>query len=110
MPYNISLTQGESYGLTATLKNSDGTNMNLSGYYVRGKAKYNYGDTGIILDLNPQIYNVNNGIITFNIPPTGTAALPVGMLVYDIEKYTSGDASVSKVLNGKIIIAPEVTV
>lgn len=109
MAYNISLTQGESYGLTATLKNSDGTNMNLSGYYVRGKAKYNYGDTGIILDLNPQFYNVTGGIITFTIPPTGTAALPVGMLVYDIEKYTSGDASVSKVLNGKIIISPEVT-
>lgn len=109
MAYNISLTQGESYGLTATLKNSDGTNMNLSGYYVRGKAKYNYGDTGIILDLNPQIFHVASGIITFTIPPTGTAALPVGMLVYDIEKYSSGDASVSKVLNGKIIIAPEVT-
>jgi hypothetical protein len=107
--YNISLTQGEDYSLTATLKNADGSNMNLSGYYVRGKAKYNYGDTGVLLDLEPQIYSAVSGIITVQLNSTDTSSLPVGILLYDIERYTSGDAAVAKVLNGQIIIAPEVT-
>jgi hypothetical protein len=110
MAYDISLTQGEDYGLTATLKNSDGTNMVLSGYYVRGKAKYYYGDTGVIVDLAPQVYSEISGIITLSLTPAQTSTLPIGLLVYDIEKYTSGDASVTKVLNGKITVHPEVTI
>lgn len=110
MAYDISLTQGEDYALTATLKNSDGTNMSLSGYYVRGKAKYYYGDTGVVVDLAPQIYSEESGIITVGLLPSQTSSLPIGLLVYDIERYTSGDASVAKVLNGKITVHPEVTI
>jgi hypothetical protein len=109
MAYNISLNQGENYDLTATLKNSDGTNMNLSGYYVRGKAKYYYGDTGVVVDLNPQVYSDLSGIINFSLSPAQTASLPIGLLVYDIERYTSGDVYVTKVLNGTITVCPEVT-
>jgi heat shock protein HspQ len=109
MAYDISLTQGENYSLTARLKNTDGSYMNLSGYYVRGKARYSYGYTGVVVDLDPQIYSVTGGIIEVELTSSQTSSLPVGFLVYDIEKYTSGDANVSKVLNGKIIVCPEVT-
>lgn len=110
MAYDISLTQGEDYGLTATLKNSDGTSIDLSGYNVRGKAKYYYGDTGVIVDLAPSIYSTASGIITVTLSASQTSNLPIGLLVYDIERYTSGDASVTKVLNGKITVHPEVTI
>lgn len=109
MAYDISLTQGEDFNLTATLKNSDGTNMNLSGYNVRGKVKYNYGSDTYLLDLDPQIYSSASGIITVNLTAAETASLPITVAFYDIEKYTSGDNSVNKVLNGKMTICPEVT-
>lgn len=109
MAYDISLTQGEDYSLTAELKNSDGSLIDLSGYNVRGKVKYNYGSDTYLLDLNPSVYSAASGIITVNLNASQTASLPITVAFYDIERYTSGDNQVSKVLNGKFIICPEVT-
>lgn len=109
MAYDISLIQGEDYNLTAELKFSDGNRINLSGYDVRGKVKYNYGSDTYLIDLDPTVYSAESGIISINLTAAQTAALPVTVAFYDIERFTSGDNQVSKVLNGKFIICPEVT-
>jgi len=109
MAYDISLTQGEDYNLTAELKNSDGSTINLSGYSLRGKVKYNYGSDSYLLDLAPTIYSDQSGIVTVNLTAAQTAALPITVAFYDIERFTSGDNEVSKILNGKFTISPEVT-
>ena len=109
--YNISIFQGENLDFTLNLKENNGTTpLNLSGYSVRGKVKYSYGSSGTLWDLNPTIVSAVSGQISLSIPGTGVANLPVTEAVYDIERYTSGDASVTKVLNGKITVHPEVTI
>ena len=107
--YNISINQGESYNLDATLINSSGTSVNLSGYYLRGQARYSYGSTGVLLDLGPTITNATGGAINVSLTPTQTAGLPITIAVYDIESYVSGDGTVNRVLNGIFSISPEVT-
>lgn len=107
--YNISLVQGENFDLSATLTSSDSSCINLSGYGVRGVAKYSYGSTGVLLDLNPVIVNAASGLIEVHLTPSQTAQLPVTVAVYDIEKYTSGDYIVNKVMNGTFTVNPEVT-
>ena len=60
--YNISVNQGESFDLVATITNSAGSAINLSGYSVRGSAKYSYGATGsALINLNPSITNSISG-------------------------------------------------
>lgn len=110
--YNITVNQGENYDLTATLTNADGTPVNISGYSLRGKVKYSYGSTGVLVDLAPTIVNPVSGIINFTLTPSETAALPITVAVYDIERYVSGqspEATVVRVLQGTVTITPEVT-
>ena len=107
--YNISINQGESYNLDATLTNSTGANVNLSGYSLRGQVRYSYGSTGVLLNLSPTITSAISGAINVNLTPTQTAELPTTIAVYDIESYVSGDSVVNRVLNGLFTISPEVT-
>lgn len=107
--YNISINQGESYNLDATLISSSGTSVNLSGYYLRGQARYSYGSTGVLLDLSPTITSATGGTIKVSLTPAQTASLPITVAVYDIESYVSGESTVNRVLNGLFSISPEVT-
>lgn len=110
--YNITINQGENYDLTATLTDSGGTPINISGYLLRGQIKYSYGSTGTLLDLEPSVVNATGGVINFNLDAIETASLPITIGVYDIERYVSGqspETTVSRVLQGKVTITPEVT-
>jgi hypothetical protein len=107
--YNISINQGESYNLDATLISSSGTYINLSGYYLRGQARYSYGSTGVLVNLSPTITNATGGAINVSLTPAQTEGLPSTIAVYDIESYVSGESTVNRVLNGLFSISPEVT-
>lgn len=109
MSYDIFITQGETYTLSTGLKNDDGSVIDLSSYSLRGQVKYNYGSNSYLVDLEPQIISAISGNISIALTASETAALPVTVAFYDVERYTSGDGSVYKVLNGKFIINPEVT-
>jgi hypothetical protein len=121
---NFTVYKGASLDLRLCLKDSDGNPTNLSGYTVRGTVKHRYGDASGILDLNPTIVSgycpgeycgyvpdpVTSGYVDIDIPATGTAVLPVGQMVYDIEKNPLNNPNaVSKVLKGYFNIFPEVT-
>jgi hypothetical protein len=110
--YNISINQGESYNLDATLISSSGTKINLSGYDLRGQVRYSYGSTGVLLNLAPTVTNHTGGAININLTAEQTASLPTTIAVYDIESFPTGDGApniVNRVLNGLFSISPEVT-
>lgn len=106
--YNICVNQGESFDLTATLKDCNGNYINLSGYSVRGKVRTSYGATGVLLDLEPSVFNSASGIIKISLLPSETESLPVTIGVYDLERYKD-ETHVYRVLNGTFTINPEVT-
>lgn len=119
--YNIETIQGDVLNLTLTVKDSYGNNINLSGYDVRGQVRYSYsysGDSMLLLQFNPSIYSGTygeyfpSGIININVGSYQTQNLPIGSFVYDIERYQAsnltGDAI--KLLRGKFIVSPEVTI
>lgn len=109
MAYNISITQGENYDLVAGITNASGQPVNISGYNLRGQVRYSYGSTGVMLNLAPDIVSEVSGIIQISLTPSETAALPITVAVYDIEKYSENDVVVNKILNGTFTINPEVT-
>lgn len=106
--YDFSIEQGSSFSLTLTVKNSNGTPINLSGYSARGGIKYGYGSTGYLINLNPQIQNATGGQIKISIPDSGTSSLPVTKAVYDIEVYNDFNYTF-KAIRGYASIIPEVT-
>lgn len=111
--YNLDVIQGSTFSAQLSLKQADGTAVDLEGYSVRGHIKYKYGTNVVLLDLEPAVvttggFTAASGVVNITLDAIDTAALPVMMGVYDIETFNN-DGEVNKVLDGKVRIHPEVT-
>ena len=103
--YNLNLTQGSTASFIINLSNADGTPMDFTGFSVRGSMKLRYSDTSPLVSFSPTI---NGNSVTIALTSAQTSVLPVGMGVYDLEKYSSAyDSEV--LLSGQVFINPEVT-
>lgn len=109
--YNFTIEQGATFQRTLNWKDEAGTPIDLTNYTARMHIKYGSRtgklareltteNDGIILD------NVQNSI-TLSIPATQTANFLVDSCVYDLE-MVNGER-VIRLLEGSIIISPEVT-
>lgn len=107
--FNIQIDQGSTYSQNLTLTDSSLVPINLSGYDVRGQIRRRYSSTTGLENFTASVISEPSGIISISLTDDQTAALPVSMLGYDIEIYTSGDATVERILNGKVEIFPEYT-
>jgi hypothetical protein len=118
--YNIETIQGDNIQLSLRVRDTYNVPINLSGYDVRGVVRYAYGYTGdqqILLNLNPFIVSGNNGssypsgIVNINVDSFTMAAIPVGIFVYDIERFPYGipTGNSIKLIRGKFVVSPEVT-
>lgn len=107
--FNLIINQGETYDVTTTCLTTSGTPVDMNGYSIRGKVRYSYGSTGVLVNLSPTIVNPTSGIINISLTPQQTAALPVTMAVYDIEKYDAIESGITRVLQGSVTVTPEVT-
>lgn len=111
---NLTIDQGSTFGATVSVKNSDSSAFNLTGYSVRGQVRNKYSSTGILLNLAPVIVTgINNaalisGLINIDLTENQTAALPINEALYDMEIY-NGAGTVTRVLQGKFIISPEIS-
>lgn len=118
--YNIETIQGDNIQLSLRVRDTYNVPINLSGYDVRGVVRYAYGYTGdqqILLNLNPFIVSGNNGssyqsgIVNINVDSYTMAGIPVGIFVYDIERFPYGipTGNSIKLIRGKFVVSPEVT-
>jgi hypothetical protein len=107
--YNLQINKGETFTLSITVSNDDGSPMNLSSSVVSGYLKFKYSDSNKLTDLNPVVVTPASGIVSLSISATGTAALPVMIGVYDLEATNTGNGVVTKLLAGKAYVYPEVT-
>lgn len=109
--YNISTYQGDFLQATLSLKDTNNNPISLTGYDVRGQVRTSYGSTGVLLNLNPTITNSASGLVSIAIPSETTENIPVGIFVYDIERFPSGieTGNSIKLMVGKFIVLPEST-
>ena len=108
---DLSITQGATFSIRIEVKDGNNVADNLTGYGVRGYVKNKYSDTTALLDLSPTVYNATSGQIDIDITSTASAALPVTEAVYDVEKYLLSDTSnITKIIKGKMLVNPEVTI
>ena len=111
--YDLNITQGSSFNIRLTAKDSNSNYINLSGYTVSGYIRNRYSDSSYLLDMEPTIVSggspdaILSGLVDVSLHPTGTAALPITQAMYDIEGYK--DSTVIKLLNGKANVHPEST-
>jgi hypothetical protein len=112
---DLNIVQGGTYSARIAVTDTTGGAINLSGYTTRGFAKHRYGDTGKLIDLDPDVVSgsgtltwltaLKSGLIDIDLTAAQTAALPV---VQGVEMYNA-TGTVTRILQGKINISPEVT-
>jgi len=105
---NIVVDQGADYSASIDVADSDGDNIDLSGYTASGQIRKTYSSSTAV-DFAVSIANpASAGILNISLSNTQTNAMKAGRYVYDIEITNSGGVK-TRVLEGQVEITPGVT-
>ncbi len=109
--YNIVCPQGSTLSQQFTYSIDD-VNVNLTGYSARMKVKEKYTSTSSVLNLTNENGGITlggtSGTITLNADAGQTAEITAKEYVYDLELVSSSNI-VTRLVEGKFIVTPEVT-
>lgn len=103
--------QGASFQELLNFKDSQDSNIDLTGFTARMKIKKSYSDDVSIVELSTENSGITmselNGNLTLLISATDTASLNSGVYVYDLELVTG--SVVHRYMQGSIAVSAEVT-
>lgn len=109
---NFVIDQGANWFLTVVYKDSTGTAINLTGYTAALQIRDTYADSTTDLSLTSPSGGITITAATGTIAITATAAqtgaIAAGTYVYDLE-ITSASGIVTRLIQGRISISPQVT-
>tara|TARA_Y100000592_G_C5475157_1_gene321858 strand:- start:46 stop:381 length:336 start_codon:yes stop_codon:yes gene_type:complete len=105
--HNFTLEQGTTFQKVITVK-QDGSALNLSGYQARSQLRTTHDASTKALDFTVQVTEATNGKITISATASDTAGVEEGIYVYDLEIESSGGV-VTRLIEGKVTVTPEVT-
>ena len=104
--YDICLFQSTSYSLPITFSDDDGLPIDISTWSGRAPIAHNYGGK-ILSNFDLNFSAGNSGILILSIDETGTAALPVSQLIYQVQLYPNSE-SVVRYLWGYVNVSPSI--
>lgn len=108
---NFTIEQGATFNLLLTWE-IDSVPVNLTGYTACLQARVDVEDSEVILSLTTSNGGItlggSAGTISLDQSATQTALLPSGTYVYDLELIASNSA-VTRLVQGELLISPEVT-
>ena len=105
--YNFTIEQGATFSRLLTLKENDSV-MNLSGYSAASQMRLSHDTSTVAGTITSTITNASAGQITLSMTSSATGAIEEGMYVYDIE-ITASSGAVTRILQGKVTLTPQVT-
>jgi hypothetical protein len=108
---NLTFPQGATWKLAMTYTDSDGAPINLTNYTARMQARSVFESATTVLSLvNGTGITLGGtaGTINLLVAATVTAAIDADQYVYDLE-IASASNEVTRVVQGTLIVTPEVT-
>lgn len=111
-PYDITIEQGATWRTTLTVKDATGTTVDLTGYTARMQIRPSVESTTVLLELNTTGSGITvtgpAGQIALLITATATTGINWTGAVYDLE-LTAPSGDVTRLLQGRVTLSPEVT-
>ena len=104
--YNIVAEQGATFNLNFRVE-TDGTPWNLTGYTFAMQVRKSTSATTTLLNITSATMT-SLGQVSVTVSAATMADVPAGRWVYDIELTSSG-SQVTRILEGRFIVTPEVT-
>jgi hypothetical protein len=106
--YNLTIDQGSDFAIDLVVKD-DSVVKNLTGYSARAQMRNTKGAAAIAATFTCTIPSAADGEVKMELPNATSSSISAGKYYYDLELYTSSDAIVSRLMQGTVIITPEVT-
>lgn len=111
--YNQTIDQGANWYFQVTYKDTAGAPINLTGYSAALELGTSYNMPTPTLAISTTTTGMTiptpaNGTIIVNVPAATTAALPTDNYVY-VMTLTAPGGFITRLLEGKAIIAPDVS-
>lgn len=104
---NLYLDQGSDFSAVVTLRNQDGSTINLTGFTVKSQFRKSY-QSSTAVDFAVSIHNATAGQIRLQLPAAGSSAAQPGRYLYDVE-ITSSTGERKRALEGIVVLTPEIT-
>lgn len=103
---NIYIDQGTTFSLSLVVNDQNGDPKDLSDYTVAAQMRKSYY-TNTSISFTAAVSLPLDGEVTISLTAVQTSAIKAGRYVYDIE--ITGDGETLRVLEGIVVINPEVT-
>lgn len=105
---NIVVDQGADYSASIDVADSDGDNIDLTGYTGAGQIRKTYSSTMAVNFAVAVADPSTSGVLNISLTNSQTNAMKAGRYVYDVEITSSGGTK-TRVLEGQLEITPGVT-
>jgi hypothetical protein len=103
---NIYIDQGTTFSLSLMVNDQNGDPKDLTDYTAAAQMRKSYY-TNTSVSFTAEITLPEDGEVTISLTAVQTSAIKAGRYVYDIE--ITGDGETLRVLEGIVVINPEVT-
>ena len=104
--YNIVAEQGATFNLNFRIE-TDGVAWNLTGYTFKMQVRRSTSASTTLLNITSATMTAL-GHVSATVNATTMSDVPAGRWVYDIELTSSG-GQVTRILEGRFIVSPQVT-
>lgn len=105
---NIYIDQGTTFSFTIAVSDEFGDPKNLTSYTAASQMRKSYY-TNTAIDFFAEISSPLDGYVTISLTAEETSAIKAGRYVYDIEITSDEIGETVRVLEGIVVVNPEVT-
>ena len=106
--HNLTIDQGSDFALDLIVKDS-GVVKNLASYSARAQMRSTKSASSVAATFTCTITNAAGGALKMELPNATSSSLSAGKYYYDLELYTASDTIVQRLMQGTVILTPEVT-
>lgn len=107
---NLTFGQGTTWKLSMVYSDGDGVAIDLSDYTAELQARTTYGSSSVAVNLTngSGITLGTAGSVSIVVDAVTTSSIEATQYVYDME-ITSGSGEVTRLIEGTLVVTPEVT-
>ena len=106
--YNFTIEQGANFTRVLSLKENDSV-MNLTGYSVASQMRSTHDSSTVVGTFTGTVTNGSGGEITLLMSNSTTGGIEEGIYVYDIEITNGTSGAITRILQGRVTVTPQVT-
>ena len=106
--HNLTIDQGSDFVIDLVISDA-GVVKNLTGYSARAQMRNTKSASAIAATFTCTVTDATGGTVKMELPNATSSAISPGKYYYDLELYTSNNVIVARLMQGAVILTPEVT-